>query len=480
MHELARCTICSTLLALISCRAPIDPTPREHGLKLPDAWTADGATSGTVRDAWWQDFGDPQLTHLVELSFAHNRNLASAAARLAAAVGRARRASAEIGPTIDATFGPRRERQNFVGLPIPGSANVLSTTFSTFGLGLNIGWEVDLWGRIRAGELRSQHELEAAAADFRGARLSLAAQTVRGWFAVVEARAQVGLAEDTARSFRESADRIRSRFERGVRPSLDLRLARSEVETAEASVAQRRNELQRVSRALQVLTGAYPDGNAPESVVLPTFPGPAPAGVPAEVLARRPDLVAAERRLASADANLGQARAALYPALSLTATGGTRSDDVGDLLDGDFRVWSIAGNVLAPIVDWGRRRADIEVSDALRHEAYAAWAGAVLDALSEVEGALAAEQYLAVQERHLEAAAREAAAARTLSEDRYARGLVDVITLLTAQRSDVTAQSQLLAIRRARLDVRVDLMLALGGGFDLSAPKNDSTDDNGS
>ncbi|MCA8941753.1 MAG: efflux transporter outer membrane subunit, partial [Planctomycetes bacterium] len=302
------------------------------------------------------------------------------------------------------------------------------------------------------------------------------AQTGKAWFAVVEARGQVELAEHSAKSFGESAARIQRRFERGVRSSLDVRLARTEHANAEAELAERREVLEHATRALQVLIGTYPDGEVAERTELPTLPERIPAGIPADVLSRRPDLVAAERRLAAADAALGAAKAARYPTISLTASGGTRSDDVADLLDGDFRVWSLAGNVLAPLVDQGRRQAQVDAADARRYEALATWAGAVLRALSEVETHLASATQLADAETHLDRASREAAAARDLSGDRYDRGLIDIVTLLEAQRRDVAARRGLLAMRHRRLANRIDLLLALGGGIPLQPTETEETD----
>lgn len=460
--------IAPLVITLAACAVSIDPTPRRHGLDLPEAWSAAEATddqNARVRAEWWREFDDPALHALIERAFSHNRDLAAAAARLARAIAETRAAGAEQGPALDARFDSSRSRQNFIGLPIPGSSGVLSNTSSNFGLGLDLSWELDLWGRLRAATARAQYDLDAVGADYAGARLSLAGQTAKAWFALVEARAQTALAAQTAELFERSTARIRARFERGTRTALDLRLARTELETARAALAQRRGTEQRLARALQVLTGSYPDGDVRDGASLPAIPGAVPAGLPASILSRRPDLVAAERRLAAADAGLAEARADLYPRLSLTASGGTRSADIDDLFDGDFRVWSIAGNLVGPIFDSGRRQARIEVRDAVRHEALATWAESVLRAISEVESLLASETHLDTQLEHVAAAAEEAVGARTLSDERYGRGLIDIVTLLTAQRREVDARSQLLALQRQQLDTRIDLLLALGGGF---------------
>jgi outer membrane protein TolC len=184
------------------------------------------------------------------------------------------------------------------------------------------------------------------------------------------------------------------------------------------------------------------------------------------VVTRRPDLAAAERRLAAAGARVDEARAALYPRLSLTGSGGTATAELRDLLDGDFSVWSIASGLLQPLFQGGRLRAAVELERASRETLLADYARATLEAFAEVESALGAESRLAAQGAALETAAAEAAAAEELAFDRYGQGLESYLSVLEAQRQAVASESQLLARRRERLEARVALILALGGGFD--------------
>jgi outer membrane protein, multidrug efflux system len=183
------------------------------------------------------------------------------------------------------------------------------------------------------------------------------------------------------------------------------------------------------------------------------------------LLERRPDLIAAERRLEASDARWAQARASLYPRISLTASGGTRTRELADLVSSDFSVWTLAANLAQPIFEGGRLRAGVDLAKARSGEAAAQYSGAVLRAFMEVESALRAEQLLAEREGHLEKATREAQAALRLARQRYASGLEDFVTVLEAQRRVLEAEGQLISVRRLRLDTRVDLHLALGGGF---------------
>jgi outer membrane protein TolC len=191
--------------------------------------------------------------------------------------------------------------------------------------------------------------------------------------------------------------------------------------------------------------------------------------LPADLVSRRPDLIASERRLAAAGARVTEARRALYPRLSLTASGGRSSNALKDLLDGDFAVWNLVSNLTQPLFQGGRLRAGVDLATSNSDRALALFADSVLRAFGEVETALAAEGYLAQQEVSLRSAAAEASASQILATERYAQGLVDMATLLEAQRRSFEAESQLLSVRRQRLDARIDLHLALGGDFEQMA-----------
>lgn len=461
MKRLASTALAALLVA--GCvSTPERSTPQT--VPLPETWTA-GADRGEIDDHWWTSFEDPGLESLIGRALEYNRDLRATAARLEQAAARARIAGADLRPSLSAGLDASRRRQVFVGFPIPGD-EVPSTTSTSLGLSLSASWEVDLWGRLRAGARAALADFEAAHADYAAARLSLAALTAKAWFGVVEARQQLELAEASAESFRRSAEQVRSRYESGVRPPVDLRLALTRLAEAEALVELRRGRLDAETRGLEVLVGDYPAGAIRSERELPPPPGPLRAGLPADLVARRPDLIAAERRLAAADQRLLEARRSLYPRLSLTASGGTVSDDLRDLLDGDFRVWTLVGNLVAPLFQGGRLRANVDLSAAGRDLALATYAQSVLDAFAEVETALAAEQTLAARESALAEAARQSGAAEALALDRYRSGLDDYIAVLQAQASTLSARSQWLAVRRARLENRIDLHVALGGGFE--------------
>ena len=452
---------------LTGCSAVPSVSSSDLGVAVPEQWASASADSiGVAEDGWISSFNDPDLEVIVLEAIEHNHDLRAASARLNAAAASTRVVGADLLPSVSAGFTGSRRKQNFVGLPIPGfEDDVLSTQFSLFGVSLDTTWELDVWGRIRARTFAAYADMEAAQADFNAARLSLAGQTAKAWFAVTEAKQQAALARRTVESYRRTADQVRSRFDQGLRPSLDLRLALSNVGTAEALYHERQEQYERAVRQLEILLGRYPDGMIAGADMLPDIPSAVPAGIPADVIARRPDLAAAERQLAAADARIAEARAALYPRISLTTSNGTVSDQLRDLVDGDFYVWSIAGNVLQPLFEGGRLLADIDRTEAMAREALEQYTSAALQAFGEVESALVAEGLLEKREDALRMAAEQAIAAHALAQDRYRSGLESFLAVLDAQQRELLAESQRIAVRRLRLDVRVNLHLALGGDF---------------
>ncbi len=470
------------LVGASACAKPGLQSQYDPGVEVKPTWQSGSPVEGPPLKSWWTSFNDSGLSSVIEQTLDQNHDIRAAAARIEAALAEARIAGTERKPTVGTGLGGSRRKQNFIGFPIPGSEDqVLSRTFSTFGVSLDVSWEADLWGRIRSGELASYQSYEAQAAEFEALQLSLSAQASKAWFASLEAASQLALARETVESFTDSSQSIRVRFEAGVRPAFDLRLVLTDVASAESLMQQRKEQLDRSVRQLEILAGRYPSGTLGLGNVLPELPGPVPAGLPAQMVARRPDLIAARKRLLAADARIAESRAALYPRLTLTGSLGTSTDALQDLLDGDFSVWSLAGNALQPIFQAGRLRRGVDLARARAEEALQSYAAAVLRALAEVEAALAAETSLNERLLALEQATRQAGAAVALARLRYVGGVGDVLSVLESQRRVLTTRSQLLTVQRMRLDNRVDLHLALGGGLEnpISDPATSTLDSRG-
>jgi multidrug efflux system outer membrane protein len=353
-------------------------------------------------------------------------------------------------------------------------ADVLSITNNNFSVSLDLAWELDLWGRLREARSAARETFAAAEADWAAARHSIAGQTAKAWFAAVEADRQWRIALANDRSFTASAERVRARYQRGLRPALDLRAAEAESAAARAVLARRESVRDAALRALELLLGRYPSAALEVQAGLPEVEAPVPAGLPIDLLGRRADLVASERRLEAALAGGREARAALLPSISLTGSMGRSSEELSDLLDGSFGVWQIGGRLVQPIFQGGRLRAAVALADARAAEAAASYGDRVLRAAAEVERALFDDRVAVAEAEALTAAAALSAAAAATAESRYHAGLESFTTLLVQQRARADAEARALEAHRRRLDRRIDLHLALGGGFEAAssaAPK---------
>lgn len=454
---------CIALIAAIAAFSGCATAPTRSDapdIALPTAWTAQPGASATTPYAWLKDFNEPQLQALVDEALAHNTDLHLAAARFSQSVAEARIAGAALMPSADLGLNGARQKINTFGPQSTGGIR-----FDNYSLNLNLSWEIDLWGRLRDRTSAALAQVEASHAELCAAHLSLAAQVTKSWFNYIEASQQVALAEKDARSYHENLKTIEGRFKHGLTEGLDLRRIRAQAASAEADVEVRRRLLDQAARNLEVLLGRYPSAHLAVEDNLPDLPQTIPAGLPADLLTRRPDLIAAERRLAAADKEYRATRKDLLPKISLTTSGGRSSPEFSDLLANNFSTWTLAGNLTQPIFQGGRIRANIDRSSALREQATANYHNAALNAFLEVETTLAAETYLLNEYEKLALASNEATAAETLAWDRYRNGTAESLETLDAQRTATAARSRLLTLRNFLLQNRVDLYLALGGTF---------------
>ena len=436
-------------------------------LEVEESWTAAAGSGDKILSDWWESFQDEELDRLVTQALENNWDLKAAAGRLEAALIQARIAAAGKEPTVSAGLTATESRRNFVGMPFPGADDkVLTSTNLNTGVSLDASWEPDIWGKFSAQEIGSLSDMEAVKADVRAARLSMIAQVSKVWFSIIEARQQIALARRSLESYRDTAARLKFRYEMGVQGSLDYRLALTSVSGAESILAQREQALQSLVRQLEILLGEYPDGDIVARDTIPDLPPIPPAGIPAQLVSRRPDLVSLEKTMLSAGAGWAEAKTALYPSFNIAKSLGTSTDSFLDILNPDYLIWSVAGSIVQPIFNGGRLRAQVELQDALASQAASNWASAVLKAFQEVETALDSEGYLADQEKALAEAARQSGAALNLAQKQYEEGLIAFVTVLESQRRSLDSESSLIAIRRQRLDARVDLHLALGGGLE--------------
>ncbi|MEM6820400.1 MAG: efflux transporter outer membrane subunit [Verrucomicrobiota bacterium] len=462
----------SAVTLLVSCAGPPAQMSPDWTTSVPSQWRGASGTADYANTGWLRSFQDPELETLVGEAMANNPDLQASAARLDQAAADAQRAGATLYPQVDLVGNGSRNKSISRAGSFTGGAggfddfdNFIINRTNSLGVSLDVTWEVDIWGRVRKGQSAAIADTQAAAADFAAARLSLAGQVAKAWFAAAEQYLQFKLAEETRDSFSRTAEIVRSRFERGLESATDVHLAQSSAADAKASYQSAQQNFNQSVRALEILLGRYPSKELQVAQDLRAVPPSIPAGLPSDLLKRRPDLQAAERRLAASDQRVGEARAAFLPRVALTASGGTSSDALRDLVDPKHFVWNFLINLTQPLIDGGSRQADLSRAKAVVREAGAQYQSTALTAFREVEDALDAESLLQTRESALLEASEQARMAYERSESEYQQGLIGITTVLDAQRRYLDTRRTYLTVKRIRLDNRIDLHLALGGDF---------------
>ncbi len=464
-------------MLFLSCSSTITKNEINKHIQIPETWVEKISSTNTKNTIWWNEFEDNKLKEVILEAYENNRTLQIASANVIAASSQAKIAGAPLLPQASLSLDTQKRKQNFIDFPIPGSDGaVLSNTNTNFGASLNISWEIDLWQKLSAEHAGAIANVQIAEADLKGAKLSLEAQICKAWFSAIESKRQVELAIATLTNLQLSVDQIRTRYEAGLIKSLDLRLALSNLALSKSSVKQRENQAKNSIRQLELLLGKYPSTELQISEYLPEYSNDIPSVLPAELISRRSDLVRAERTLAAANAGIKSAKGRLYPQISLTGAKGSSSQEINNLLDGDFGIWNVGANILQPIFQRGRLKEGVKLAEQNSEIAFNQFIQSALTAFTEVENAISNENYLKEREELIESAVEQAIAARTLAEDQYLKGLINFITMLEAQRSAYENESQLLTVTREKLTARVDLYLAIGGGFkkDLIDSKSES------
>ncbi|MCP4573860.1 MAG: efflux transporter outer membrane subunit [bacterium] len=482
-------SLVTALAAVLLAGCAVGPDYERPDLEAPPPveWKAatmdDALPSGDGSGAswrWWEEFEDVTLNALVDSALVRNHELAQAVASVlearAAAGGAesARWPSIEIGGT--ATRSKSSEQQLSFG---PLYTNSFAATAT-------MRYELDLWGQLSRGKEAAVADLLASEQNRRTVVQTLIADVVRTWLQIHELRQQVALTERTVDSFASSLATVQERYRRGLVSALDLHLAGQNLSSARAQLPAFQEQLVAARRRLEILVGRYPAGelvasdaeamNDGSTTAMPEPLAPVPAGLPSELLDRRPDLLAAEAQLAANTARIGQAKAALYPRIALTAEGGSKSREFEDLFTSASDAWSLVGNLVMPLINRGATQAQIKAAEARSARAAAAYQAAVLRAFAEVENALDREVFQSRQEEDLTASADQARRSVHLAEERYRRGLDPLLVTLESQRRLFNAESQLLATQRQRRAARVDLILALGGPWEAATAV--ATDDN--
>jgi NodT family efflux transporter outer membrane factor (OMF) lipoprotein len=445
-------------LALSSCALPTPPAVPEvaraalPNMTTPAAWTA-GAAAGAVSDNWLTEFQDPQLDALVREALAYNPDLRIAAARVEQAAGYVELAGATLYPQVS--------------LLAKGGGKLSGDTSGLSGVGIFANWELDVWGRIRAGRAASERQFDSAALETEFARQSIAALVAKSWVLAIEAKLQQQLAMEMVAGGETLARLAADRLRVGKGDEYEVTLAKANLQTYRDAVQQFDLSYQQALRALEVLAGRYPAAQLEVAQELPKSPGPVPAGMPSELLERRPDVIAAERRVAAAFYRVEEAKAARLPTLSLTAGLTTLSSDLFVLQERNNPVASIGGALFAPIFLGGKLESQVQIRSAEQKQAIAEFGKVGAKAFSDVESALAAGNNAQQRTTVLTESVSLNQKGLELATIRYKVGSSDLRAVEQQQLALYVARSALLRMRSEALVQRVNLHLAVGGSFEI-------------
>lgn len=458
-------TASAVLFSACSVSPPAEP---ELPFALPETFQADLSASFERNERWWREFGDAALDQLVETALVRNPAIAQAVARARMAEARIRQSRADRLPQAGVGLSSARQRQNLGAMagPLGELADDMTFISNNHNASLDVSWELDLWGRLSALDSAARAEFLASAEQLRGVRQSVAAQVAQLYYEIVHARAQVELSERTVESLAEMSRQIGNRVAAGIASPADGMLAEANLESARAGLEQRNEALARALRQMDVLLGYYPDGESRTADTLPDVPAAPSAGVPARLLERRPDVRAAELALLAAGYQLGAAERSFLPSISLNGSAGYASSEWDGLFDSSNFVWSIAGQVMQPVFQGGRLVAQVDIAEGQQAEALGGYVETALNALAEVESLLAVDTVLQRREDSLDASAGAAEEAVRVSFNRYQQGIDPFLNVLESQQRALDGRSAYLTARHARIENRIALHLALGGGFE--------------
>jgi multidrug efflux system outer membrane protein len=485
--------VCFTLASCAIKQPPFGAAimPESARAQIPGSW-AGPHRGGAVVPNWILSFHDPELSALVADAVERNPDLKAAAARVEASRAAVRIAASSLYPRIAMKGLGERQGQELHGdlgrginppdLGSPGTENPGGAGLDTstdessqrwvYGIAAGAAWEADVWGRIRSKKAAAKAESAALEADYEFARQSLAAAVARAYFTTIEAAQQEANAQETLNIYQEYSKLTDVQKQHGFASDFDVSQIKSRTASAEDALYTAQAVRAQTIRAIEVVTSHYPAGRFDVRRSFPDQPRAVPAGLPAQLLERRPDLIASERRFAGAFHRVNEARAARLPRFVLSATGGlgtAQLDSVGTI---DAVLWTLAAGVTQPIFFGGELKAAQDLRTAEQKAAAASYVGSALRAFEDVEDALASDYYLRKREGALGNAVSSSADSVKFGRQQLEQGQVDMFTVLRLTGENLAAKVQLTQIRASRLRERINLYLALGGDFEgTGAPK---------
>ena len=442
---------------------PSVPTAPEDSFKESKGWKTAQPSDQTLRGDWWEIFGDPQLNKLESELTVSNQNLKVANARFVEARAMVHFNRASEFPTISTNPGIESLRNSANAPYLPSTS-----TTGDFSLPFDLSYELDLWGRVRRTVSASREEAQASAGDLESVSLSLHAELAFDYFQLRSADAQKKLLDDTVKTYQDALQLTTNRFEGGAAPKSDVAQAKTQLQTTmvqDTDVAVQRAQYE---HAIAVLLGKPPAAFSLPMSPLDLTPPDISAGLPSQLLERRPDIAAAERRVAEANDQIGIARAAYFPTVTLGATAGLEGNSIADWFTWPSRFWAVGPSMGETLFDGGRRHATAQSARANYDAAVATYRETTLTAFQQVEDNLAALRVLEQEAQQQHQATASAQESLQIFKNRYVGGADPYLDVLTAQTIDLQNERNDVDILRRRMDASVLLIKALGGGWTVS------------
>ncbi len=446
-------------------QTPVDPN--QGYVWLPAGWT--GADDPNAALRWWESLGDATINEVVEDVLANNMDLRRAAANMERAEAVMQQVYGLRLPQVDYSLNASRARQGFDVSFFPGG-DFVSFYSTSFDHGFSVSYVTDLFGRLKRSHRAAIRDLQATEADRVALAHGIVAMAIDLRVQVSTAQKLLQISNARIETWERSVQVIERRYEGGLGSPVDLYLAKERLADSRAAKSQSQEVLALALNALDVMRGRMPQGRMPEANSLPTLPPltPVPMGLPAGLLERRPDVIAAERRVAAATERIGEAVAERYPDLTIGLGLGASANDLDKLLDWQYRTLQAAAQLTAPLFSGGRLKANVRRARAEAEISIQDYVSAVLTAVREVENTLVKGQTFTEQLTHYVDQLRQSTEAERLSTDRYVRGVDAILVVLEAERRRRTAEYQIAVTEGGLWRNRISLYLSLGGEWGLS------------
>ena len=475
--------IITAFIFLLGCANNTSITIEDIDIDIPDRWQTTIPDYEPLTGRWWSMFNDPELEQFIDAILENSPNIKTIINNRKIALQNAKINGSGVFPTLNPSLNSSKSQQNLSGFGFGeffsnmngsqdsiggGSSDNEVVTFDSesYGLSLNFQWEIDVWGRVLNGRRAAFKEYESLDYELSYLAYSTIVRSTQTYFQAIEASEQLKIAQESYESLVRIRDLVEDRFKRGIKSSLDFRLAETSVSTAKITIEDRKNQLHSLNRNLEIISGDYPAGILISNHELPDTIPEISAGIPADIITRRPDINALVLRVEAAGLNLSQAKRNLLPGLTLNGSVGTSAKKLEDILNDDNSVWSLSAGVVSPLFNGGKLKSAVKIQESVVENAKQELLQGLLLAFSEIETILYLEESIKVKLDAIRNAVSQSESAYLLSTERYDKGVTTLESVLNSQRQYNEIRSRYLSLKRQRIENRLSLLLAIGGVYE--------------